>query len=319
MYKIKQIPEDFVVKEVIKPKLDKSGNYTYFWMKKRDWTTMSAVQAIANSLHRPLKDFGWAGNKDKRAITEQMVSARNVNDNSLKNLKIKDIEIKIVGKGSGPISLGANIGNKFDIVARDISGFKKPNKVSIPNYFDEQRFSGNNADIGKAMIKRDFAKALELVLKSKSRYDVEMTTQLEKNPKDFIGALKKIPKRLLLFYIHAYQSKLFNETVKKHLKGTKKLKNIKLPIIGFGTAPDSLVRPILAAERLSPRDFILKEIPEISSEGGQRDLMIKVKSLRFGKLEDDDLNKDKKKLKVSFEIPKGCYATIVIKAFFSAP
>ena len=74
MYKIKQIPEDFVVREISGIRPSEHGKYTYFLLKKRNYTTQRAVKAIADALHIPEKRFGFAGNKDKNAITEQLCS-----------------------------------------------------------------------------------------------------------------------------------------------------------------------------------------------------------------------------------------------------
>lgn len=334
MYKIKQIPEDFVVKELIKPKLDKDGNYSYFWMKKKNWSTLSAIQALSRALNKDFKLFGYAGNKDKHAVTEQLLSAKYLDKSKLEKAKIKDIELKFHGKGKVPLHLGSNSGNEFEIVVRNVDSFKKLNMVSFINYFDEQRFSESNIGIGRLLIKRNFRSAIELILKTNTNYNNDIGKHLEKTKNDYVGALRMLPKKLLIMYIHAYQAKLFNETVKNYLKNAskkfkivktiygdllfplQKLKNLKLQLVGFGIEPDAFLRPVMAAEGLSTRDFILKEFPELSSEGSKRDLLTGVKDLKIGKLEKDELNQGKKKIKLSFELPKGCYATMVIKALF---
>ena len=70
MYKIKQLPEDFIVKEIshVNPQLN--GQYAYFILKKTNLTTIDALQILSNKFKIPLKNFGFAGNKDKKAVTE---------------------------------------------------------------------------------------------------------------------------------------------------------------------------------------------------------------------------------------------------------
>ena len=62
MAKIKQVPEDFVVKEITAIKPD-TGDYSYFWLKKRNFTTLDAIFEIAQILRVPKKNFGFAGSK----------------------------------------------------------------------------------------------------------------------------------------------------------------------------------------------------------------------------------------------------------------
>ena len=334
MYKIKQLPEDFVVKELIKLNLDKDGNYTYFWLKKKNWSTLSAIQALSRALNKDFKLFGYAGNKDKQAVTEQLLSAKYLDKSKLEKAKIKDIELKFYGKGKVPLHLGSNSGNEFELVVRNIDSFKKPNNISFINYFDEQRFSTSNTEIGRFLVKRNFRSAADLILQTNTRYNYEIDNHLSKHKNDYVGALKILPKKLLLMYIHAYQAKLFNETVKNYLNTIskkfktvktsygdllfplQKAKNLKIQLAGFGIVPDAFLRPVMAAEGLSTRDFIIREFPELSSEGGKRDLLIGIKNIKIGKLEKDELNQAKRKIKLSFDLPKGCYATMVIKTLF---
>jgi len=161
--KIKQIPEDFIVNEIIKLKTSDSGDYTYFWLTKKNWTTLRAIVEIASRAHVSFKRFKFAGTKDKFAVTKQTVSAFKIPPEDFENLKIKDIEIEIIGFGKEAISLGTLTGNNFEITIRDLkkSDFEilKKNAANIRkkgclNYFGQQRFGGGNtALIGKEIIK----------------------------------------------------------------------------------------------------------------------------------------------------------------------
>ncbi len=335
MYGLKQVPEDFVVEELIKPMLGE-GAYDYFWLKKRGRTTLSAIKSVASALRLDVKNFGWAGNKDKQAITKQLVSIRGIDPGAVKRLSFKDIELGFVGRGSDPINLGNNIGNKFVIVVRNIDNYKQIKNISIINYFDEQRFSKYNVDIGRSIVKRDFKKAVELILKTK--VDKEIKDHISKNKNDYVGALRKINRKLLLLYIHSYQSYLFNKTINNYIKNNykkfkkakyslgeflfplQKIKNQKIPILGFGVHINNkfnkIINNIMKEEIITPRDFIIRELPNMSVEGDNRDLIINVKNLKISRLEKDEFNKGRKRVKVSFELPKGSYATLVIKALF---
>jgi tRNA pseudouridine13 synthase len=304
MYKIKQKPEDFFVREISNVKIEEDGNYSYFLLKKRSYTTLRALQHIAKYLNIPLRNIGFAGSKDKNAVTEQVVSVKNVGKERLEKIKLKDIEIKFIGKGKKPVCLGDLEGNYFKIIVRDAE--KEPEKLEkFRNLFGEQRFSAKNKDIGKAIIKKDFKKAVELVMETDVDEKNVLNESLQKNPNDFVGALKKVPIKKLKMYVHAYQSFLWNMLAEES-------KDDELEIIGFATAQTPKIKQILKEESITTRDFIIKEIPELSSEGGVRKVFAEIKDLKVRKI-------GKKTFEFEFKLSKGSYATEFISQSFQEP
>ncbi|MEM4239602.1 MAG: tRNA pseudouridine(13) synthase TruD [Candidatus Woesearchaeota archaeon] len=312
--KLKQAPEDFVVNEISAISPEKEGEYAYFSLKKKNYTTLRALQAVADALHTQLKNLGCAGNKDKIAVTEQVCSVKGIQPDSLKSISLKDIEVKPLGKGAKPVSLGDLKGNRFKIIVRDIDRLPEP-KIRFINLFGEQRFSTHNAAIGKALVKRDFKQAVALILVTKSIAAIQIHKVLAEEPKNYLGALKRLPFRLLKLYVHAYQSLLWNELAKKHAETHHT--NAKLPVVGFGTVPDKELDEILKREEITTRDFVIKEFPELSSEGTERSIFAEASELKIGSLEDDELNPGRKKAKLEFTLPPGCYATEFLRQLFS--
>jgi tRNA pseudouridine13 synthase len=146
----------------------------------------------------------------------------------------------------------------------------------------------------------------------------------------FVNALRKLGKKLLIFYIHSYQSYLFNEFVvnyiKKNFKNYSKVKyslgdliflknkqmpeNLEMPLINFDTNfKDEIYKKILEKQEITQKDFIIRQLPELMSTSQNRDLFVEIKwnYLKFAK----------KTANLSFFLPKGSYATIVIKKLFS--
>jgi len=70
-------------------------------------------------------------------------------------------------------------------------------------------------------------------------------------------------------------------------------------------------------KNLDPRDFIIPEIPYVSSSGSRRSLLAPLKNLDF-KLVDDELHKGECALTLSFQLRKGCYATSLLREFMKA-
>lgn len=314
MYRIKQLPEDFIVEEENEFDLDASGRYALVSMKKINYDTVKAVSRIARALHIADKKIGFAGNKDRNAVTTQYISIENVSKDRIESLKLKAIVLEYKGRIKDRINLGYLEGNRFTITVRNLDDdtvTKKPEHVA--NYFGEQRFSKNNAKIGKLLIIGEFKKAVELI------DDDTVKDFLSKNPRNHIGAFRTLPKKIQRLYVHAYQSHLWNKAVESYLN--KPRENIDFPVIGFDSELDDEIEDIydrlLEEEDITFRDFIIRQIPELSCDGSSRRLFMDINDFTASKLQDDELNKGKKKIILKFKLDKGSYATTLVKHLFS--
>lgn len=337
--KIKQIPEDFIVEEIPKSyflKDHKKGSYTYFKLTKKGIDTKRAMITVSSRIKRHFKDISYSGLKDKDAITSQICSVKG----KITEFKQDNLEIKITGRGERPVSLGYTNGNKFQITIREIPIDYKIKRTTdyIPNYYDTQRFRNDmrNVLLGKYIIKKDFENLFK---------------ELKIN--DMGQLRKRFQTTEIRFFLSAYNSFLFNTNLSVFLKkqskkvyedkknklcfpkNKEKLKldsDMNFPLLGFGL--DSLIKEAhqdrksknqikkiikktMKKEQISDSDFIIREIPEISLESSLRKAFIKVENFQIINQDLDDLNKGYKKITLSFQIPPGSYATIVIKDIFS--
>lgn len=301
--KVKQISEDFYVKEELDLPISKSGDYCYFILKKKDWSNLNAINKLASFLHVKPNRFNIAGMKDKNAITEQYVSCFKLTENELKKVKIKDIEVKFIGYGNNRLALGQLKCNFFKIVVRDLdSKINLENKKMI-NYFGEQRFgSGRNYLVGKALVKKDFKEACRI-----------LNLKVEGN--DYVKALRFVDRKELRFRISAYQSYLWNKIVSLLKKDYD-----EVPILGFLTEfqdkeVEEAYNKVMQEDGVKKEDFIIKQMPELTSEGSTRKMFLEVSDLEI-KWDKDELNNGKFKAIVSFRLGKGQYATEVVKELF---
>jgi tRNA pseudouridine13 synthase len=317
---IKYVPEDFVVTEAETKDFLPDGKFACFWMTKKDLSTLQALEDIASELKISLKLFSVAGNKDKRAITTQLIAV----DEKLKDVVgrtfLPNITLSFAGFSDSPLHLGDLSHNHFDIVVRDCS-HETPliHTEFYPNYFGPQRFSSNNARIGELLIRGDYSRAVELIIESNSEYSGIMKDFLEENPRNKVGALKIIPKNLLKLYMHSFQSLLWNEMAAMCLKDETdfaKWKDTILPLPGFGIQASEQIldtfNSVLQKHTISERDFILRQFPEISLEGSDRRIVSRI-TLKNLVADVDEFFSGKKKIMASFDLEKGSYATVAIK------
>ncbi|MEK6963616.1 MAG: tRNA pseudouridine(13) synthase TruD [Nanoarchaeota archaeon] len=316
MYALKQQPEDFQVQEITHVLPKEEGSFALFWMKKKYLNTEDALQKVCKTLQIPRKYLGSAGNKDRTAVTQQLISIPTVLKERLEKISLFNLTFSFYGYGTGPISMGDLLGNQFSITLRALNPWEEPKKISkMLNYFGEQRFSTHNADIGKLLIQKKFKLAMALIQESKTPLQDKIEHYLKRQKQDYVGALRIVPKKILKLYVHSYQAKLFNEMAQYCIE--HKVRVETLPLIGFATEfkgkVGELAEKKLKEEEITPRDFIIRAIGELSSEGGVRTLYADVSDLQIGKMENDELNLHKKKVLIEFRLPKGSYATEAVR------
>jgi tRNA pseudouridine13 synthase len=311
MYVIKEKTEDFLVEEATNIESRKKGDYSLWWMTKTNITTNDAAKNIARRLGLRERFVGYAGAKDKKAVTKQLISISRIPKHRIEKLNIEGISLEFYGFSDNPISLGDLEGNRFEITLRNLDAIPDIKNKKIKNYYGEQRFSDKNADVGRAIVKRDFKNAAKSIAESEEA----VREYLEANKSDYIGALRKLSLKILRIYVHSYQSYIWN-------KAAEKIEDdIELPIIGFdtemedGRIKDALDK-IMQDEGIKQRDFIIKEFPELSCGGGKRRVFVTAKDFEALEKGEDELNKGKYKIKLKFFLPKGSYATEAIKQLF---
>jgi tRNA pseudouridine13 synthase len=173
--RIREELEDFLVEEIALYQPCGEGEHVYFLIEKRDLSTSEAIRHFSHRLGRPQKDFGYAGLKDRKGITRQMVSLGGVGVEDVLALEFKNIRILSAQRHRNKLRLGHLRGNQFRIrirgVSEDAAELAKPileqiEELGLPNYFGPQRF-GNRGDshlIGRAFLLKDSRRAVRRIL-----------------------------------------------------------------------------------------------------------------------------------------------------------
>ena len=362
--KIRVEPEDFQVTELISKKVENSINdqngYAVYKLKKKRIDTNHALSGIFRQKGLRLKSLGL---KDASAVTEQFVCSGHTGK-AIENFSSDKYSLEHLGYVKKPLSKKDMIGNHFKLkiseCQNDLESFTEYEKIL--NFYGYQRFGSKRPVthlIGKAILQMDFSKAVDLILSFTSSYDSKENTEIRQKLSDKanyqqyfdqvpvqmdiermvlkemiehgepIRAIRVIPVSLRRFYIQAYQSFIFNQSLSaafldgedlfeaqsgdvcfdyngiigKYVKGMDQ--NLALPFVGYSyykkTRFDFQISKILQQEEVSPKDFFIKEMQEASSEGGFRQAAIHCSNYSAH----DNV--------VEFSLSRGSFATILLR------
>ena len=148
--RFKVAPEDFVVREWLGFEPDNAGDYMLVTVRKRGANTLWVAKQLAIFASADARDVGFAGLKDRHAITEQAftVPSRMLNPETWLTCKGEGFEVIAAQRQRRKLKRGSHKGNHFEIVLRDLVGdrstiehrLQQIKSAGVPNYFGPQRF-----------------------------------------------------------------------------------------------------------------------------------------------------------------------------------
>jgi tRNA pseudouridine13 synthase len=175
--RLKERPEDFLVDEVPLYTPTGEGEHIYLTVQKKGVSTLEMLRVIARHFGVRVKDVGYAGLKDKHAVTRQAVTvyAPGRTPDSFAMLDHPAIGVLGVDRHANKLRPGHLRGNRFSIKVRGVSAMDVRHawatlrllaRVGAPNRIGEQRFGllENNHAIGRAIIAGDFEGAVRELL-----------------------------------------------------------------------------------------------------------------------------------------------------------
>jgi len=175
--------------------------------------------------------------------------------------------------------------------------------------------------------KSKYPEALQILPKGMDLEKIALKEMIEHD--DPVKALRALPLSIRRFFVQAYQSYIFNQTLSMSLDAGEELffpqsddvcynknnelgkfendpsQRLSIPFVGYSyykkTRFHHYIKKILDDEQITEKDFFVKEMQEISNDGGFRNSSIKCDNY---KLEDNI---------VSFSLSRGSFATIVLR------
>ncbi len=223
--RLKKTPEDFIVTErsidvepITKNELAERDPalpiYTFGRVKSRNWETNRLLMEFSRQLGISYEKIYFAGTKDKRAITSQLM-AFEVLPEKLNAIEIPDVEIEGIFQATRSLKIGDLLGNDFEINITDILLDRNELKENLantehhlasingfPNFFGIQRFGVIRPvthEIGKLILQKNFEDAVWQYIanpvESESKSDYKVRAEFE-SCWDFEWAIENYPKYL---------------------------------------------------------------------------------------------------------------------------
>jgi tRNA pseudouridine13 synthase len=169
----------------------------------------------------------------------------------------------------------------------------------------------------------------------------------------FRQAFARMDRRFLVFALNAYQSFLFNEILSARLRGlaaehgfrllsrsyrhgrflypeslpaglAERLRSESLPVPGFDSEvadPDvrAVAEAVLAGEQIGWSDLRVRQLSRLSVHGVERAALVLPRDLKVGGPAQDELYPGRHRLDLEFFLPRGSYATLLLKRMEAVP
>ena len=164
---IRQSPEDFVVEEIDAFEASGAGEHLLLTVEKRGLNTAFAARRIAQWAGVPESAVGYAGLKDRHALTRQRFSVQlpGREPPPLEALAFEDdgsgeaLRVLDARRHARKLPRGALGGNRFALALREVRGdrgaidgrLQAVRDRGVPNYFGEQRFGREGGNVARAL------------------------------------------------------------------------------------------------------------------------------------------------------------------------
>src|SRR3989454_7002313 len=181
--KIKQRPEDFVVREGYRFKPEPDGPVWVYRMDKQKISTLQALERISKDFAVRRRDLSVCGLKDKQGRTEQLVGVMGGSLGESEVVQTGDLRLKLIGRTAQPLTSANISANRFEVTVRDLGAEEaarvaesaaEVQRVGVVNYFDSQRFGflkHGQGFIARHLLRGDFEGALKAFLATPSELD----------------------------------------------------------------------------------------------------------------------------------------------------
>jgi tRNA pseudouridine13 synthase len=315
--RLRTTPEDFQVEEILGYAPEGAGEHALLWVEKRGANTDWVARELARFAGVPPLDVGYAGLKDRHAVTRQAFTVQLAGkpDPDWSTFPHDEVKVLAATRHTRKLKRGALRGNRFVLVLREVRGDRAQAEQAlaaiaargVPNYFGEQRFGreGGNVAQARAMFagrRVDRAKRSILLSAARSQiFNAVLAARVERGAWDtpLDGEIWSLAGSRSWFGPEPFGEALAERLARGDIHPSG-------PLWGQGEPPvageaGALERGVAAAYA-----DLAEGLAAARMEQERRPLRLLPKDLQWRWLADDALE-------LSFELPAGAYATVVMR------
>ncbi|MCP3908673.1 MAG: tRNA pseudouridine(13) synthase TruD [Oceanicoccus sp.] len=157
---LRRQPEDFIVEEVLGFEPEGEGEHIFLWIEKTGLNTQQVADRIARLAKLPARQISYSGMKDRNAVTRQWFSVHLPGNKTLDWQQLNDQQVSVLKtvRHLRKLRRGVHKANRFTIRLTELEGdtagleqrLGAMGEQGVPNYFGEQRFGFDGANLVKA-------------------------------------------------------------------------------------------------------------------------------------------------------------------------
>ncbi len=248
--RLKDRPEDFIVEEIPAYEPCGEGEHLYLGIQKTNMPHTEMLGVICRHFKVEEGAIGFAGMKDRVAVTHQMVSVHLPVDRPVGELRHERLNVMWAKRHTNKLRRGHLRGNRFVIRIRGVEPMavravkrrmELLEKQGIPDYFGEQRFGYrvNNQVVGRHYARGEWQALLDEMLGSRGApfppHQLEVRELYDRGEfqaahdlwgrndqaerialralakgRDAAGAVRAVPAHTKSFWMSALQAAVFN-------------------------------------------------------------------------------------------------------------
>lgn len=310
-------PEDFRVEEILGYDADGAGEHLLLWVEKRGANTDWVARELAKFAGVPQVAVGFAGMKDRQAVTRQTFSVQLAGkpDPDWSTFPHREVSVLAATRHSRKLKRGALRGNRFVLVLREVEGDRAQAEQvlqqiatrGVPNYFGEQRFGreGGNVAQARAMFEgRRVDRSKRSLLLSAARSQIfndVLAARVERGCWDtpLEGEVWCLAGSRSWFGPESFNDALADRLARGDIHPSG-------PLWGQGEPPTKADAGALEREIGATHGDLTAGLADARMDQDRRALRLLPERLRWRWLADGALE-------LSFELPAGAYATVVVR------
>ena len=314
---LRSTPEDFRVEEILGYDADGEGEHSLLWVEKRDANTDWVARELARFAGVSPMHVGYAGLKDRHAVTRQAFTVQLPGKADPDWRAFPHAEVKVLAstRHKRKLKRGALRGNRFVLVLREVRGDRARaeevlNSIAtrgVPNYFGEQRFGreGGNVAQARAMFAgRRVDRDKRSILLSAARshlFNHVLAARVERDAwdKPMEGEIWSLSGSRSWFGPEPFDDVLAARLAQGDIHPSG-------PLWGQGDPPTAGATGELEREVAATFGDLTDGLVAARMDQERRPLRLLTKEFRWHWLDDETLE-------LSFELPAGAYATVVVR------